>query len=175
MINILKKLNNILTKEDRHFIKWLVALSIFVSIIEMVGISVIMPFIAVASDFSLITSNSYYESVYNFLGLKSEVDFVILFGICLIIFYFIRSAINLFYGYMQARFTHGRYSLIVYRLFENYMGMSYRNFVNKNSSALTKTIINEASGLTLLVNALLIILGEFFVIILKQFSIFFHL
>jgi len=165
MIKILKKINNILTQKDKRFIIWLVAFSIFVSTIEMVGVSVIMPFIAVASDFSLITSNQYYESIYNFLGLKSEVDFVIIFGVCLIIFYFIRSAINLFYGYMQARFTHGRYYLIVYRLFENYMGMSYINFANKNSSTLTKSIINEAAGVTALISALLMILGEVFVII----------
>jgi len=166
MIDILKKLSNILTKKDKYFIKWLIALSIFVSIIEMVGISVIMPFIAVASDFSLVTSNPYYEDIYNLLGFQSEEDFVVLFGICLIIFYFVRSSVNLFYGYMQARFTHSRYYLIVYRLFENYMGMSYRNFVKKNSSTLTKAIVNEAYGLTTLINSLLIILSEIFVIIL---------
>ncbi|EDZ62444.1 wlab protein [Sulfurimonas gotlandica GD1] len=166
MIDILKKLNNILTKQDKKFIKLLIALSIFVSIIEMIGISAIMPFIAVSSDFSLITSNIYYKVVYDFFQFNNEINFVVSFGVALVFFYFLRSAINLFYGYMQARFTHGRYYLIVYRLFENYMGMSYKNFVTKNSSTLTKSIVNEASGLTALINAFLIIFGEIFVMLL---------
>ena len=165
MKQIIYKLNEILTSKDRKFLLFLVIFSILISAIEMIGISVIMPFIAIASDFSLVTSNEYYKVVYDFLGFKKEIDFVILFGIVLIVFYLFRSGINLFYAYMQARFTQGRYYLIVYRLFENYMGMSYKNFIRKNSSALTKTIINEANGLTALINSILIIIGETFVMI----------
>jgi len=166
MINILNKLYKILTKRDKQVILYLVVFSIIISLIEMIGISIIMPFIAVASDFTLISSNNYYRELYEFFNFESEINFVVSFGIVLIAFYMLRSGINLFYAYVQARFTHGRYYLIVYRLFENYMGMSYKNFVKKNSSTLTKAIVNEAAGLTALINSFLIIFGEIFVIIL---------
>lgn len=165
MLNVLKKLSDILTKKDRRFIKGLFVFSIIISIIETVGISVIMPFVSVSMDFTLIQSNSYYAYLYNFFGCDSDVNFVILFGILLILFYMFRSIINLLYIYILARFTQGRYHILVYRLFENYMGMSYKNFINKNSSTMTKSIINEASNLTGLISSLLFMISEIFIVI----------
>lgn len=163
---MIKKLWFILTKRDKQFLVYLLIFSIFISILETVGISIIMPFISVASDFSLIESNEYYHKIYEFLGFSSNVDFVVAFGIFLVIFYILRSAINLLYFYLLARFSNGRYHLIAYRLFENYLGLSYKEFVKKNSSTLTKAIVNEASGLTALLQAVLFMISEVFVAVL---------
>ena len=165
MKNIYKKLNALLTKRDKEFLLGLLFFSIFISFIETVGISAIMPFIQVASDFSLIDSNEWYRGIYEALGFESRVDFVVLFGIGLILFYIFRSAINLFYFYLLAKFSQGRYHLLAYRLFENYMGMSYREYIERNSSELTKTIVNEAANLTNLISAVLFMLSEIFVVI----------
>jgi len=45
------------------------------------------------------------------------------------------------------------------------MGMPYRYFVTKNSSNLTKSIINEAANLTQLISAVLFMMSEIFVVI----------
>jgi len=162
---VFHKLSAILTKRDKRLIKLLVVFSIVISVIETIGVSAVMPFIATASDFSIITSNKYYSYFYDLFGFSSELDFVIIFGVILICFYIFRSAINLFYLYVLAKFSQGRYHLLCYRLFENYMGMSYRSFIDKNSSELTKTIITEASLLTAVLHAVLFIVSEFFVVI----------
>ncbi len=164
-MNIIKKLNRLLTKRDKELLLKLLIFSIFISLLETLGVSAIMPFIQVANDFTLINSNHYYNSVYNYFHFEKESSFVVLFGILLILFYIFRSAINLLYFYLLNRFSQGRYHLLAYRLFENYTGMSYRDYIDKNSSNLTKTIINEASNLTNLISALLLMLSEVFVII----------
>jgi len=125
-----------------------------------------MPFIAVATDFNLVQSNPYYNAVYNFFGFSSDVNFVIVFGAILILFYIFRSTVNLFYFYMLARFTQGRYHLLAYRLFENYMALPYKDFVKKNSSTLTKNIMSEATNLTNLISAILLMVSEVFIIAL---------
>ena len=165
MLNILKKLNALLTKRDKELLLKLLIFSIFISILETVGISVIMPFIQVASDFSLIDSNQYYKTIYSFFDFSNKGNFVIAFGFLLILFYIFRSGINLLYFYALARFSQGRYHLLAYRLFENYMSMSYRDYIDKNSSDLNKTIISEAANLTNLISALLLMLSEVFVIL----------
>ena len=142
---MIKKLRSLLTKRDKQFLLGLFFFSIVISIIETAGISVIMPFIAVATDFNLIQSNEYYSYVYDMFDFKTDVSFVITFGIVLIFFYIFRSIINLFYFYLLNRFTQGRYHLLAYRLFENYMGLAYKDFIKRNSSTLTKSIVNEAS------------------------------
>ena len=162
---LIRKLKGLLTKRDKQFLLGLLFFSIFISLIEMVAISLIMPFIAVASDFNLIHSNEYYSWVYTFFSFNREVEFVIIFGIVLIGFYFFRSTISLLYFYLLSKFTQGRYYLIVYRLFKTYLGMSYQEFVRNNSSMLTKTIVTEAHNLTQLIFSALFMLSEFFIII----------
>jgi len=162
---MIRKLKRLLTKRDKQFLLGLIFFSIIISIIETVGISIIMPFISISTDFTLIHSNEYYSSIYNFFSFKTDASFIIYFGIILIVFYLFRSIINLFYFYLLNKFTQGRYHLIAYRLFENYMGMPYQGFVTKNSSTLTKTIISEASLLTQLISAVLLMFSEVFVVI----------
>jgi len=164
--NELKKLNTILTKRDKKFLLGLVIFSIFISLIEVIGVGVIMPFIAVATDFSKIYSNKYFKFFYDLFHFNSAISFVVVFGIVLILFYLFRSLINLFYFYTLAKFSQGRYHLLAYRLFENYLGMHYIDFINKNSSNLIKTIITEALNLVQLISNILFMLSEIFVVIL---------
>jgi len=164
--NELKKLNAILTKRDKQFLLGLLVFSIFISLIEVVGVGIIMPFIAVATDFSKIYSNEYFKFFYDLFHFNCAISFVVVFGVVLILFYIFRSLINLFYFYMLAKFSQGRYHILAYRLFENYLGMHYIDFINKNSSNLTKTIITEASNLVNLISNILFMMSEISVTLL---------
>jgi ATP-binding cassette subfamily B protein len=160
------KLNLLLTKRDKQVLIGLLGFSVFISVIETVGIGVILPFISVASNFTLIHTNKYYQYVYKLFHFHSEINFVLAFGVGLIFFYIFRSLINLVYFYSLNKFSQGRYHLLAYRLFENYMGMDYKNFIGKNSAHLTKNIINEANNLVQLISSLLFMMSEIFVLIL---------
>ena len=165
MILFFTKLFSILTSHDKKFLFLLVFISIAVSLIEMIGVGAILPFINIASDFSNIHSNNYTEKIYTFFHFKNDIHFVTAIGSALLVFYFLRSLLNLGYFYLLAKFSKGRYHLIAYRLFENYLGMSYRSFIDKNSADLSKAIINEAQNMTTLISGLLLMLSEIFVVI----------
>jgi len=165
MKNVFCKLGDILTKKDKKFVWLLLLFSIFVSMLETVGISAIMPFLSIAMNFEKIHSNQYYASVYEFFSFSSDVSFVIVFGIGLIFFYIFRGVINILYTYVLSQFSQGRYHFWAYRLFENYMQMPYQDFVSKNSSNLSKSIISEAMNLTMLISAVLFMMSEFFVVV----------
>ena len=161
-----KKLTSLLTRHDKKFLILLVIFSILIALVETVGIAAIMPFISVASNFETIHSNQYYKEVYQLFGFSSDVKFVIAFGVLLIFFYIFRGVLNLFYFYLLSKFANGRKHLLAFRLFENYLGMSYHNFIGKNSSELVKSIINETQYLTNMITALLLMISELFVVIL---------
>ena len=171
--NYLKKLNTVLTKQDKNFLYMLLVFSLIVAIIETVGVSIIMPFIAVASDFSLIESNQYYQNAFNFLNLTSSIDFVIQFGICILLFYFFRAFINSVYIYYVLKFTFTRQKTIMNTLFRNYINIPYKNFITYNSSYLTKNIVNESGYLVELFAATLFLISEFMVF-LFIYSILFY-
>ena len=94
-----KKLNLLLTKHDKRFLGLLIVFSIFIALIETVGIAAIMPFISVASDFEVIQSNEYYKKIYDYFSFNSSINFVVSFGILLVFFYIFRGILNLFYIY----------------------------------------------------------------------------
>lgn len=160
-----KKLNALLTRKDKKFLFLLIVFSIFVALIETIGIAAIMPFISVASDFNNIQENKYYSFVYDFFNFENNISFVISFGILLIFFYFIRGGLSLFYFYLLAKFSKGRMHLLAFRLFENYLGMSYHHFISKNSSELSKAIINETQYFTVMLSAILLMVSETFIVI----------
>ncbi len=165
MKETIKKLNYILTKRDKHYLLFLLFFSIIVSVVEVIGVGIIMPFISVATDFNNIFNNRYMKFIYNFFHFSSPLEFVVSFGVFLVFFYIFRSLFNLFYFYLLNRFSQSRYSILAYRLFENYLGMHYIDFINRNSSHLIKTLINEANNLVRLISNFLFMMSEFFVLI----------
>lgn len=164
-MSIYKKLNSLLTKHDRRFLLYLIIFSIFIAIMETVGIASILPFISVASDFTLIESNEYYKKVYEFLNFNNNVDFVVMFGVILVFFYILRGILNILYSYFLSKFSRGRTHLFACRLFKSYLGMTYHYFISKNSSELTKSIITETHNLSTILSVLLLMMSELFVVL----------
>lgn len=160
-----KKLNSLFTKNDKIFLLFLIFLSVFIALIEMVGIAAIMPFISVASNFNIIESNEYYKFFYNIFEFTKYIDFVMIFGVLLVVFYIIRGILNLLYFYLLSKFSKGRMHLLAFRLFESYLGLSYHQFIDRNSSELSKSIINETQYLTIIISAILLMISEVFVVI----------
>ncbi len=165
-MSIFKKLSFLLSKNDKQQIIILFFFSLFISLIEMVGVSAIMPFIMVATDFNVLQTNPYFQWAYNFFGFDAPQIFILAFGGFLLFFYIFRSIINLAYQYGLAKLSYGTYHELAQKLFETYISLSFKEFTRKNSSVLSKTIINEASNFTILLSSVLFMLSEVFVVLL---------
>lgn len=157
MQQIIKKL---LIKSDRINAIKIVIFSLFIAILELVGIGVIMPFVSIASNFELIHSNEYAKYFFALLNLNSDIEFVLFFGLALVVFYIFRGGVNLIYILQLSKFVRGSYYNISHNLFLNYLGRSYKSFLDKNNSDYTKALINEAHGVSSLLSNLIIILSE---------------
>ncbi len=159
-MSTISKLRHILSKRDKIYFVVLVVLSVLLAVIETIGISSIMPFISIATDFHRIQTNRYLHLLYTHLHFSSPEHFVIAFGVALIFFYFFRAFFNLSYYYLLARFSRGRYYLIAYKLLQNYLNFSYSDFTKHDTSTLTKNIINEANNVVALLTNALFMLSE---------------
>jgi len=153
------------TNKDKNKLIGLLILSITISIIEVVGISAIMPFIQIVTDNEIIHTNKYFSYIYNNFLFTSNVNFIIAFGITLAIFYVLRGTVNLVYVFLLAKFTQNQYQIISVKLFEQYMNSSYGMFLNRNSSVITKNIISEAQNLTQIIHSTLFVASELFIFI----------
>lgn len=162
----LKKLLAITTRQEKKNFIILIFMSIFLSVIETIGISAIMPFITLASDPSKIISNEYSKKIYDFFVFSTTTNFMIFFGLFLIGFYIFRATYSMLYNYILNKFAFGRFHAFAFRLFKNYTNLPYKRFVKRNSAELIKTIVNEASNLSFYMQSLLFIFSEFFTIVL---------
>lgn len=168
-MNYIKKFKTLLDKKTTLNLLWLVLFSVFVSVVETVGISAIMPFIDVVTNFDVIHNNEYYKQAFDFFGfdktLSGNVQFSIVFGLLLLAFYVFRGVVNLLYSYVMARFTQGLYEQITRQLFNTYLTMPYQLFTYKNSSYLTKAIITEASLMSGVISSVLLIISEVLIVV----------
>lgn len=166
MKKFIHQLNAVLNNKDKSRLMYLFLFTLIIALVETVGVTVLMPYISLANDFTLIESNQYYRFLYRFLGFSQPIYFIIFFGYIIIFFYIIRASLNAFYTHEIVSFTQITYYEIINNLFRNYVKMPYKNFIKYNTSSLTKIIVNEASFLTDLFRAFLILLSEVLILLL---------
>ncbi|EAH5602715.1 ABC transporter ATP-binding protein [Campylobacter jejuni] len=162
---MLKKLFFILSKEDKNFLFFLLVFSVFVSFIETFAISLAMPFITLASDFSYFDRNKYLISLKEYLNIP-VFEFIVYFGVGLIVFYVFRALLNAYYFHLLARFSKGRYHVIAYKVFSKFLNINYEKFTQKNQSEILKSITGEVYNLSTMISSFLLLMSEIFVVLL---------
>lgn len=153
--------------KQRHKLGYiLVILSIVVSLIEVIGISLIMPFVQIAIDFENIHTNKYFEELFQRFNIHSDATFVVYVGLFLIVFYLFRSVLNTFYYYMIAKFSRESYFDISMKLFKDTLMMPYRDFKGKNSSHVIQAVSSEALNVSYMITSLITLVGEMTIVFL---------
>ncbi|EAJ4099951.1 ABC transporter ATP-binding protein [Campylobacter coli] len=162
---MLKKIFFILSKEDKKFLFSLLLFSVFISFIESFAISLVMPFITLASDFSYFDRSKYLIQLKDYLALP-VFEIIVYFGVVLIVFYVLRALLNSYYFHLLARFSKGRYHAIAYKVFAKFLNTDYENFTQKNQSEILKSITGEVYNLSTMISSFLLMMSEIFVVLL---------
>lgn len=158
------KLRFLTTRRDKITLLILLGMTILSSVIETVGIGIIMPFITFASNPSLLLENQYGSMVYHFFGFSSTQAFMFAFSGALIAFYFFRLIYNTFYSYFINQFAFRKYHNLAFRLYQRILRSSFLDFANKNSDIIRRNIITDALSTSHYVRNFLLLYSEFFTI-----------
>ncbi|WP_059369041.1 ABC transporter ATP-binding protein/permease [Treponema endosymbiont of Eucomonympha sp.] len=168
---ILKKLNQLLSRKQKVYFLIIFILTLFLSFIETIGISIIMPFISIASTPDLI-NGQWYKALFDFWRFTSKMNFIIAFGVAIICFYVFRSVYNVAYTYILTKFSMGMFRHFSSTLFKTYLNIPYRIFVQRNSAELLQIVGNEANNSgNLLLNVLQILSESFTIVFLYGFML----
>ncbi len=160
------KIRYLTTRRDKIILLFLLIGTFLLSIIETIGISIIMPFITFASNPKMIFENQISNNIYNFFSFENTLDFMITFSAILIIFYIFRAIYNVTYSYCLNRFAFRKYHFFSYRLFCKAVELNYIDFTNKNIDVIRRNIINEALNTSMYIQNLLSIGSEVITIVL---------
>ena len=163
-MNLLKELNLLLNRKDRQFLGVLLVLSILVSLLETFGMSFVMVFVSVATNFNQITQNSYCSKIYTMLGATSPIQFVIWLGLAIVAFYLVRVVIGLAHAYLMSRFSYMRNHSLSTLIFNRFLRFQYQDFVEMNSAVVSQAIFSYVGNVTAMIFALLSLFSEIFTV-----------
>ena len=94
------------------------------------------------------------------IGCSSPANFVILFGILLVIFYSIRGALNILYLYAINHFSQQTYRVFSSRLFHRFLRFPYQDFAMRNSAVISQAIFNYSGNLKHILQGILLLSAE---------------
>ena len=139
-MTIVKKIIFLLNKKDKLRALKLFILMMIGMLLEIAGVSLIIPVLALLNNSDLATNNIYLSS---FLSLVDSVDFLppimvvmILFGF----FYFFKAIYLIYLSYEQSKFVFSLQAKLSNRLYLGYLNNSYSFHLQKNSAELQRNV-----------------------------------
>lgn len=163
-ISNFNKLRFLTTRKDKIALLVLLGMTILSSIVETVGVGIIMPFITFASNPSMLLENKYGSMIFKFFGFSSTQIFMFVFSGALIVFYFFRLVYNTFYSYFINLFAYRKYQNLAFRLFQKILKSNFLDFTNKNSDILRREITGDALSASNYIRNFLLLYSELFTI-----------
>ncbi len=143
MIELLKKLLEILPTKDRAKLVILFFLMLVGGFLEAVSIGIVAGFVAVVADPNILFEIEYLKKPLDFLGVSTSRDILVYGTFLLIGVFLIKNAYIAFYKYIKSRFVYNRYRSISTRLFNIYMNVPYSFHLRCNSADLVRNITTE--------------------------------
>lgn len=164
-MNSIKKLNKLLNKKTKKKLIFLFILMIFAALFETAGIGLIVPFVGIVTEPSMIHDNIFLSKVYNMLGFKSTNSFIIAATLCLIMVFVLKNIYLIGFHYIQYRIIYYEQVTMSRRLFHSYLTRPYTFHLQRNSAELLRnTNIEIQHVFTHLIRPVFAVLTEALVI-----------
>jgi len=115
------------------------------AILEMAGVGLIMPFIAIIDKPEIINENAYLSYIYNLSSVESYKEFLLFFSGLLVVFYIVKNAFLSAIIYWQSAFLSLSEAELSKNILKKYLSMPYLRYINRNSAELVNNISVEVS------------------------------
>ena len=146
MNRVFSKIVFFLDQDDIKRTYYLIALFIFIGLIEVMGVLSIMPFVGMITDPLYFGNNDLSMAVKNHLQIDDKF-LTLIFGVSFVILFILCSFLNALTIWMNTRFSAVLGKKISSRLFDHYLGQSYKFFVKSDTATLSKNVIQLSVSL----------------------------
>jgi ABC-type multidrug transport system fused ATPase/permease subunit len=144
-----KKLLFLLSPHERKRAGLLLLMIIIMALLDMIGVAIILPFMAVLTNPDLIETNDALNIMFkasSIFGVENNQQFLFALGFLLFAFLIISLIFKALTTYAQVRFVQMRNFSITKKLVEGYLHQPYTWFLSHNSAELGKTILSEVGN-----------------------------
>lgn len=139
-MNILKKINYIFNRKQKIHLIVLFFLVLIGSACELLGVTMILPFIDAVLQQEAVLEKWYMRWIYDTLGLESVNSLLIILAVAFIVIYVIKNAYMVWMKRMQFRFIGNNQLQLSRRMLECYLRQPYLFHLSHNSSDLIRNI-----------------------------------
>src|SRR5688572_18734518 len=94
IFQIIRNIFRLLTPEQRSRMLLLQMFFLFSAVVQVVGVASLAPFIGIISNPETIHTNKLLAFIYNFLGLGSDQQFIIVFAVLSVTMIFLSNAVS---------------------------------------------------------------------------------
>lgn len=173
----------ILNKKQKRQGVVLFFLLLMVSFLEMLGVSVIIPFIIAMLEPDVLIQNQYVRMIVGTLHIQDENQIVYVIAVLIILVYILKNGMILLVNYYQTNYRNTLEKDLSVQMLSSYMKRPYTFFLDINSSEIMRGVTSDISGIAtildsfsgFLAEAMTCVLIGIFVIYLNPFIAFYLL
>lgn len=151
MYSLYLQFSQALTKKDKALILFMMLLIFISSCLEVVGIGIILPYLAVLLDPEKVLTLPFMSDIYSNLedvGLVDGITHFLIFSTFLVIvFYWLKNIFFIFSLRYQVRFNYTLYTRMSSDLLNYYLNESYLQHINRNTSDVIRNVNQQTLDL----------------------------
>jgi len=136
----------LLTRKEKVRLGLLLGALLVNGLIDVLGASSILPFIAVVAKPSMVVTNTYLEQMYIWSGAGSVNEFLFYLGVLTLVIALLSNVLALGVQWAILRFSYGLGYALSQRVLKMYLRQPYSFFLDCNSTTLTLNVTGEVEG-----------------------------
>ena len=144
----LRKVIELFNSIERKRLIFLLCMILLMSLLEMLGVASILPFMMLVTNPEVIETNFFLNFLFQLsatINIDTKKEFLILSGVLVFLVFMFSISIKAYNIFIKANFIMMCESNLSIKLFENYLNQKYSWFLDKNSADLKKKILSEVS------------------------------
>lgn len=151
MYSLYLQFSQALTKKDKALILFMMLLIFISTCLEVLGIGIILPYLAILLDPEKVLTLPFMSVVYSILEDAGLVDgithFLIFSTFLVIVFYWLKNIFYIFSLRYQVRFNYTLYTRMSSELLHYYLNESYLQHINRNTSDVIRNVNQQTLDL----------------------------
>ena len=149
VIDVFRQVFSLLDARERLRFLFLTVLMVVVALIEVAGVSSVLILLNVLANPESITTNPWLSWAYGLFDFQSNFSFQVALALLVTGVVIFGLAIKAIGNYTIVRFGYMRGAAIATRLLGRYLSQPYAWFLERNSSEVSKNVLNEVDGLVM--------------------------
>lgn len=148
MLQLGKRLWKTLTKGQQRRVLLLSGAVIIMAVLEVINVSAIAPFLALASEPTMIQDNAVLAYLYDFFDFDSVNGFLIAVGLGVFTLMLLSNAWSALTTWAQLRLVWSLNHQLSAQMLERYLHRPYTYFLSRNTADLSKNLLSEVQQIT---------------------------